>query len=72
MEEEDFPEKGMNASDMRWMANLPDELEVCIAQREFESAVAYVEKGKFGTDYPLAKDFWDLYNTTCNANKPKS
>ena len=46
MDEEDFPEKGMNTADRRWIANLPDELDVFIAQREFESAVAYMEKGK--------------------------
>ncbi|RUP43283.1 hypothetical protein BC936DRAFT_137393 [Jimgerdemannia flammicorona] len=46
-EDEDAPEKSMSAVDMRWMANLPDELDVCIAQREFEAAVAYVENGGF-------------------------
>ncbi|RUP43284.1 hypothetical protein BC936DRAFT_137393 [Jimgerdemannia flammicorona] len=45
-EDEDAPEKSMSAVDMRWMANLPDELDVCIAQREFEAAVAYVENAR--------------------------
>lgn len=33
------------SSDVKWLSELPDELEVFIAIREFEDAVAYIEKG---------------------------
>jgi hypothetical protein len=33
------------SADVRWLSELPDELEVFIAIREFEDAVAYIEKG---------------------------
>jgi hypothetical protein len=32
---------------MKWLSELPDELEVFIALREFEEAVAYIEKGQY-------------------------
>jgi hypothetical protein len=35
------------SSDIKWLSELPDELEVFIAIREFEDAVAYVEKGQY-------------------------
>lgn len=34
------------SSDVKWLSELPDELEVFIAIREFEDAVAYIEKGQ--------------------------
>ncbi|KAI8583223.1 hypothetical protein K450DRAFT_224806 [Umbelopsis ramanniana AG] len=34
------------SSDVKWLSELPDELEVFIAIREFEDAVAYIEKAR--------------------------
>lgn len=35
------------SADLKWLSELPDELEVFIALREFEEAVAYIEKGQY-------------------------
>ncbi|CAM0139200.1 unnamed protein product [Umbelopsis sp. WA50703] len=36
----------LSSADMKWLSELPDELEVFIALREFEEAVAYIEKAR--------------------------
>ena len=36
---------GTNQADTRWLAEFTDELDVMIAQREFDAAVAGIEKG---------------------------
>ncbi|KAJ2964577.1 hypothetical protein NQZ79_g555 [Umbelopsis isabellina] len=36
----------LSSADMKWLSELPDELEVYIALREFEEAVAYIEKAR--------------------------
>lgn len=35
--------------DRKWLEDLPDELEVVIALRQFEIAVGYIEQGKCNT-----------------------
>lgn len=35
------------SADLKWLSELPDELEVFIALREFEESVAYIEKGRY-------------------------
>lgn len=43
---------GSNQADNRWLAEFTDELDVLIAQREFDSAVAGIEKGtRMGYQY---------------------
>jgi hypothetical protein len=37
---------GTNQADTRWLAEFTDELDVMIAQREFDAAVAGIEKGE--------------------------
>jgi len=36
---------GTNQADTRWLAEFTDELDVMISQREFDAAVAGIEKG---------------------------
>ncbi|KRX46361.1 Exocyst complex component 8 [Trichinella murrelli] len=40
--------------DVEWIRELPDELDVCIAQRDFDSALELLTEG---TEYYLSKDF---------------
>lgn len=42
---------GSNQADNRWLAEFTDELDVLIAQREFDAAVAGIEKGTLNARY---------------------
>lgn len=42
----DGQEVQVNPKDRDWLSQLPDELEVAIALRQFENAVSLIEKGK--------------------------
>lgn len=53
---------GSNQADNRWLAEFTDELDVLIAQREFDAAVAGIEKGTFN-----AGSIHDIESIACLA-----
>ena len=34
---------------VEWLRDIPDDLDVCIAQRDFEGAMTLIEKGNYRT-----------------------
>jgi hypothetical protein len=45
----------LSPTDYRWLLELPDELDVLIAHRDFDAAVTHVEKGRVLDSCQLAK-----------------
>lgn len=49
-------EEGEGSPMPDWLVDLPDDLDVCIAERNFEQAVKLIQKGEYGNEVPVGSD----------------